>query len=92
MKGYRYRLCLHKAYFDKGYGITSYFKYFLILFGGYSFQQDINLIVTIYITAFYGVFCYLFGWFWYNKGWYEQEIEVGNQFNLFVQEMRKVYK
>lgn len=88
----KFRLNLHKAYFDKGFGITSYFKYLIIIFGGYSFQQNISLMITFYVSLAYAVFCYFFGWYWFNFGWYEQEIEVGNQFNCFVKEMRKVYK
>jgi len=91
-KNYKYRINLHKCYFDTGYGITAYFKYFIFVFGGLSFQQNISLKYTIYVMLVYALFCYFFGWAWYRFGWYTAQIEVGNQFNLFVKEMRKVYK
>jgi len=91
-KSYKYRLNLHKHYFDTGYGITSLAKYFILVFGGMSFQTELSLKWTMVLLVFYAVFCYLFGWAWFRFGWYEQQLEVSNQFNLFVKEMRKVYK
>ena len=89
MKAYKYKLNLHKHYFDTGYGITSLFKYFIFIFGGMSLQQSISLKFTMYVLLGYALFCYLFGWAWFRFGWFEAQIEVGNQFNLFVKETRK---
>lgn len=81
-----YKFCLIKAYFDKGLGLTSYVKYFIALFGIAS--QDVSK--TLWITFFYAVFCFILGYAWYKYNFIEQEIEVGNKFNLFVKEMRNL--
>jgi len=92
MKGYKYKICLHKQYFDLGYGITSYAKYFIALFGAYSVMEKVPLKLTLFLLVGYMFFCYAFGWAWIRFGWFTASIEVGNTFNLFVKEMRKVYK
>lgn len=89
---FKFKVNLHKKYFETGWGILNYIKYFIAVFGAYSFLEDINLIFTTILLILFFIFCYVFGWFWLNKGWYEAEIEVSNKYNLFVQEMRKVYK
>jgi len=89
MKQYKFKFNLHKRYFDIGYSITNYLKYFILLFGAVSFQKNISLNLTIYIAFAYIIFCYIFGWAWVKFGWYEAEIEVGNHFNIFVNEVRK---
>ena len=88
----KFKINLHLYYFDKGYGRLSIVKYFWLIVGGLSFQSDVSLVYTIYLGFIYMVICYILGWFWYKKGWNEAEIEVMNQVNPFVQEMRKVYK
>ena len=92
MKSYKYKLNLHKHYFDVGYGMTSLAKYFIFLFGGLSFQTDLSLVFTMYLLGAYGVFCYVIGWAWFRFGWFEAQLEVINQFNPFVKEMRNIYK
>lgn len=89
---YKYKINLHLHYFDKGYGRLSIVKYFWLIVGGISMQQQISLYYTMYLGFVYVVVCYLFGWFWFRFGWFTQEIEVSNQFNKFVREMRKTYK
>ena len=88
---FKYKFNLHKRYFETGRGITSDVKYFIALFGAYSVVEKVPLKLTLFLLIAYLIFCYLFGWFWLNKGWYEAEIEVGNQYNQFVKEMRKSY-
>lgn len=84
---YRQKLCLHKAYFECGYGLTHYlFKVIAVL--GLTSQA---LTATIYATMGYTVGCYLLGWGWYNSQFREAEIEIQNQFNPFVKEMRNSY-
>ena len=84
-----YKLCLHKGYFEKGLSITNFFKYFIALFGvtNYAYVSNVNL--TIILLFGYLVGCYFLGWLWFNRGFFQAEIEVSNQFNLFVEEMRK---
>ena len=82
MKGYKFVLL--KAYFDKGYGVTSYLKYLIAFFGLAS--RDVT--TTLAIAFIYGIACFVLGWWWYKNGYALAEAEVGNRFNLFVQEMR----
>ena len=88
-----YKFALWKAYFDKGYSLLSYPKYILILMGVgdviASGGKSTNVIV---IGILFGLFCFALGWFWYAKQIVNAEIEVSNQYNQFVKEMRKVYK
>ena len=78
------RVLLQKRYFDLGYGITSYFKLLIALFG----ISSLNVRATMIIAVAYGIFCYTFGWAFVKYGWYSVDIEISNKFNFFVQEMR----
>ena len=82
---FKYKVCLHKGYFDKGMAITNYAKYIIAFFG----FASADLKTTLIIAVLYGVFCYFLGLFWFNRGYFVAEQEVNNQFNLFVKEMRK---
>ena len=79
-----YNLLLHKAYFDKGMGLTNYVKYVIAFFGVAS--SDVKS--TLWIAFFYGIICYFLGMFWYKKDLVKTENEVANRNNLFVKEMR----
>lgn len=92
MKSYKFKIALHLHYFDKGYGRLSIIKYFWLLAGGLFIQKGIDLKWSIYLGIIYMTVCYLFGWFWYKYEWNTAEIEVVNNINLFVKEMRKVFK
>lgn len=83
MRGYKF--CLLKAYFDKGYGLTSYIKYMIAFFGLAS--QDVNLV--LFIAVIYAFICFFIGWLWFKYRFIDAETEVGNQFNPFVKEMRQ---
>ena len=80
-----YKFCLLKAYFEKGYGLTNYIKYLIALFG----LSSLNVKSTLIMALFYAVGCFILGYYWFRFGVIEAEIEVGNQFNHFVKEMRK---
>lgn len=88
MKQYKFKLLLHKKYFDIGYGFTNYVKYIIALFG----LSSLNVRLTLMFAGVYAVGCYIFGWLFVKHGWYSAQIEVGNRFNLFVEEMRKIFK
>ena len=92
MKGYKYRFNLHLHYFDTGYGRLSIVKYFWLIAAGGSILSGIDYIYAMYAGIVYMVVCYLFGWAWFRFGWFEAQIEVTNQFNLFVKETRKFIK
>jgi len=84
-----YKLCLHKAYFEKGMSLTNFFKYFIALIGVTNYVLVDNVNITIFLVIFYFIFCYFLGWAWVNKGFYIAEQEVSNQFNLFQRQVRK---
>ena len=88
----KYKINLYKAYFDKGLGLTNYLKYFILLFGIYEVLSIKNVTITFIMAILYAVGCFFLGWFWYKSDFIKAEIEVGNNFNLFVKEMRKKIK
>lgn len=81
----KYKICKVKAYFDTGYGLTNYLKYAM---AGYGLASG-DVSTTLIIAGFYGVFCFILGYLWFRYGWIEAGIEVNNQHNKFVKEIRK---
>lgn len=88
MKVNLFKLALQKSYFDKGYGVSNYLKYLIAFFGLAS--NDVK--TTLIIGIAYAIFCYFFGMMLFKIGYVEAEIEIGNRYNTFVKEMRKLYK
>ena len=89
-----YKLALHKAYFDQGYGLLSYPKYILILSGIGSLlitEGQSTLMVTI-LGIGIGVGCYFVGRWCFKSGLVVAMREVSNQYNAFVHEMRNHVK
>ena len=91
MKHYRIRLCLWKAYFEKGLSLTNYVKYIVALFG-MAEVIDGNFNTALVIMIIYAVNCFVLGWAWFRLGLMDAEHEVYNRFNPFVKEMRKKIK
>lgn len=89
MKGFKF--CLHKQYFDKGFTLLNYLKYPLTIIGIGAIFSKVSVWWIIGIAAFYGLVCYILGWWWLNKGFFDAENEVQNKYNPFVREMRKAY-
>ena len=86
----KYKLILHKTYFDVGFGLTNYIKYLILLFGIASIgMESIPTEWAIAAAFIWGFGCYFLGRWWYVKGWIYAQAEVGNQFNYFQKEMRK---
>lgn len=83
-----FRFCLHKHYFEKGYGLTNYIKYLIALFG----LSSLNVKSTMLMASGYSILCYFVGRWWYTSKAISAEIEVGNRVNPFVKEMRKYTK
>jgi len=79
-----YKFALWKAYFDKGYSVTSYFKYLFAIIG--IAGLDGKILIPLFIA--YGFSCFLVGWIWYRLHLTDAETEVGNKFNPFVGEVR----
>ncbi len=85
------KILLQKRYFDTGYGITSYIKVVVAVFGVGSVVTGYRLLPFIMLLL-YGIFCYVIGWAYLKYGWYTIDLEITNKFNLFVKEMRKKIK
>ena len=81
----KYLICLWKSYFDKGFALTNYLKYPLVVLG-FNFP---NIEIIVLVAFLYAIFCFVFGYWWFKSGFIKAEIEVGNIYNLFVTEMRK---
>jgi len=80
----QYLFCLHKAYLDKGWALTNYIKYIIVIVGVTT--QDLK--TTLAIGAVYAILCYIGGWLWFKSNMVRAESEVGNRFNYFVEEVR----
>jgi len=79
-----YKIALLKSYFDCGYAITSYLKYIIAFFG----LASRDVYTTLIIAVVYGVSCFILGWAAYKYGFVKAQIEVSNNYNEFVKEMR----
>lgn len=88
MKRFKYNLCLHKAYFEKGENLIRYLKYMIAFFGLAS--GDVAL--TMAIGVGYIFVSYIVGLLWYKWGFIREEIEISNTFNYFVKEVRSKLK
>ena len=82
MRGYKF--ILWKTYFEKGYGITSYMKYLIAFFG----LASQNISTTLYLGVGYFFVCIVVGRLWYRYRLVDTEIEIQNQFNPFVHDVR----
>jgi uncharacterized membrane protein YdbT with pleckstrin-like domain len=82
------RWLMWKAYFDRGFGITSYIKYFIAFFGLAS--QDIS--ATLILGLLYAFACVIIGWIWFKYKLVDAEIEISNLFNPFCRELRRKVK
>ena len=92
-KDWRYKFNLWKAYFDTGYSMLSYPKYILFLVGlGDVIASDGDYINVLIIGFLLGIGCLLFGKLWFKYRFIDYQLEVSNQYNPFVREMRKTYK
>ena len=85
---YKYKICLHKSYFDTGLSLTNYLKYLIAFFG----LATLNLRLTMIIAVVYAVVCYLLGYLWFKYAWINAEREVKNKYDEFVKEMRGKYR
>ena len=87
----KYKLLLHKAYFERGYAMLSYVKYIAILLGLNSVLQD-DWTIMIFIMGGFAIFSYIVGMIWFRSGLTITEAEISNQYNYFMKEMRTKIK
>jgi len=83
-----YKFCLWKAYFDKGYSLSSYPKWVFAV----AAIKFTNVKIALILGIIYTLSCFIIGWAWYKYDVILAEAEVSNKFNLFVREMRSKIK
>jgi len=79
-----YRPLLWKAYFDKGFSLTNYFKYILLVFGWAT--SDVKTTVIIGIVWCFA--CLILGKIWFYYKLVDTENEIQNIVNPFMGEVR----
>lgn len=89
IKTKKYKFCLWKSYFDKGYGLTSIFKWMVAVAGIGDIAISQRTWLALLLFFIYGIGCFIVGRLWYKTKFIEAEIEVSNQYNHFVREVRK---
>jgi hypothetical protein len=80
-----FKILLWKAYFDKGWSLSSYLKYAVALFA----VRVPNVKIGVVVAGIYGIFCFIAGWWWFKLKLIETENEIQNIFNPFQREMRE---
>jgi len=80
-----YKFAKQKAYFDAGYGASSYVKVLI----GFTTLATMNPKLIAITVLVYGVLCYFVGYLMFRYKFIEAEKEVLNQNDLFVKEVRK---
>ena len=88
LKPWKYKLAQAKAYWETGYGLTHYIKYPLAIFG----FATANWTEVVYLGILYFFFCFFFGYMWYKTHMIDAVMELSNQHNPYVQEMREKFK
>lgn len=76
-------------YFDKGLGLTSYFKYVIALFGLYSIGTNIDIKYTMILGVLYIFSCFVLGFVWIERKLIDYENEINNILNPFQREVRE---
>ena len=74
----KYKILLHKKYFDTGFSLMHYARYPVMLFGiDAAIKSQIKEIAIG--ALLFGIWCYLFGRYWIKKDWAKAEKEVSNR-------------
>ena len=84
-----YKFALIKRWFDIGYGISSWFKYIVVLVGFDAVMKQVDMKWILLGGVIYALACFLVGYLWIKLGILEAEQEVSNVYNLFVKQMRR---
>lgn len=101
MPGFKYTklrwfaLCIHKEFFDIGYGTLSPVKNLIVLGGaGSIISSGGNPLPALLAFTAFAIFAYIFGWFFVKWKINIAEKEVSNVFNPFIGEVRnsKLFK
>lgn len=84
----KYKILMQKTYFDTGFNLINYAKYFIYIFGAASFLNKWSMKWTGLLFIGYGVLCYILGWLWYHSDFILAGAEIGNRYNPLAWELR----
>ena len=79
-----FKLLLWKAYLDKGFAQTNYFKYALLFFGWGTGDVE----TTLWIGVGWAFLCLIIGRLWFHYRLIDTEAEIVNLFDPFAREVR----
>lgn len=79
-----YKAWLFKAYFDEGWNIINYAKYFILVLG-----LKLSPFWMTILWFDYACFSFILGYFIYETKIIEEKNEVNNNYNPFQKEVRK---
>lgn len=83
------RLLVWKYYFDKGFSLLNYVKYFIAIFAIYEVQILDKVMITALMAVTFFIICFFLGRHFYTHDWNSIELEIQNKINPFVQEVRE---
>ena len=84
----RYKILIHKAYFDTGWAFWGMARYVIILTGLFEGFVTNSMKYTLIVGFVYVLFCYFFGMLFYKHGWINSQHEIVNRYNEFMKELR----
>ena len=89
-----YKIAFLEACFNKGYGVTAPVKYLIAIFGISTAIITEEMKLVLILGFGYVIFCLILGYILYKLKYVNAQIEVSNQFNPFVKEVRnsKLFK
>ena len=87
-----YRIALAEAYFQRGFGKLNLVKYALALIGIDVLIKGVSIYWVFLAGFIYCIVCYLLGRLLFKIKYIDAEIEVINNINPFVKEMRNSVK
>lgn len=85
-------VALMDHYYQNGLGKLSIIKWIVGGIAGLDILVNQRLEVMILLFTGYIIACFIVGWIWLERGFFESAVEVGNKRNKFVKEMRRKIK
>ena len=84
----KFWIALHKTYFDTGWGLMNYFKYFFLGSSGIGLIKGSSEMLYGSLIAL-GALSYALGIIYYAFDFARVQVDIGNQVNPFVEQMLK---
>lgn len=87
-RDFLFKFLILKRYFDTGFGLSSYAKYFIGFYG----IASLDVKQTMAIAIIWGLLCFPMGWAWIRYKMAHRENEISNTLNPFMGEVRRAIK